>query len=194
MTYRDDSPEGRFLAGDLETVARVSRWIASVLAAPKFWTLRADWVDLHQEVLRRVLESLREERYDPAQDLRAYVLATARYTALQAIWSRRRDPGAGLAADPLGDPPATGTVPSDSRVASLQLARLALEGIGEQCRSLLRAYFYEGRSYAEIAASLGVPLGTVKSRLSRCLESAHRVLAGHPRSGGRSEPALGERP
>jgi RNA polymerase sigma-70 factor (ECF subfamily) len=193
VAYSDDSPEGRFLAGEPEAVALVSRWVASVLAAPRFWHLRAEWVDTHQEVLRRVLESLREDRYDPAQELRAYVLATARYTALQALWRRRRDPAAGrLAIDLDSDSPAAGSLGHDARIASLQLARLALEGVGAACRALLRAYFYEGRSYAEIASSLGVPLGTVKSRVSRCLESAHRVLAGSSRAGGRPLPAPGE--
>ena len=41
---------------------------------------------------------------------------------------------------------------------------------------VLRRRFYEGRSQAEIAADTGVPLGTVKSRMTSGLERLREEL------------------
>lgn len=187
MPYRPDSIEARFLAGDLEIVARVVRWIALVLAAPRFWALREEWLDLHQEVMGRVLESLRQERFDAAKDLRAYVQAVARYTALQALSTRRRLFLPRQAVAPrIDEAPA-----ADESAISQQLVRQVLEHASDGCRDLLKAYFYDQKNYAEIADSLGVPIGTVKSRLARCLESAQRAMErGRKKPGGK----LGPRP
>lgn len=185
MPYRADSVEGRLIAGDDAAVAQVVRWIAQVLASPRFWALRAEWLDLHQDAMARVLESLHRERFDPTQDFRTYVQAVARYTAFEAMTLRRR----GAAA--IGtDAAAAATVPDlrpwpEEKAASLQVARLALDRASTECRALIRAYFFEQRNYAEIAATLGVPVGTVKSRLARCLEKTQRMLA----AGGRERAA-----
>ena len=174
MAYRDTSIEGRFLRGDLEALATVVRWIAAVVASPRFGSLRSEWLDLHQEIMGRVVESLRQERFDESQDFRAYVQAVARYTALQAMNSRhRKDAIPVLNEEHLGRAPG-----AEASVVSRHLARQVLEQASDGCRELLRAYFLDQRSYAEIAESLGVPVGTVKSRLVRCLEKAHRVLHG----------------
>ncbi len=180
VSYRDESIEGRLLAGDLEAVGRVSRWIASVIAAPRFWPLREEWLDLHQEIMARVIESLRQGRFDASRDFRIYVQAVGRYTALQVLNLRHQRRIAGA---PDGPGPA-GPAAIETEVASWQVARLVLDRASDECRALIRAYFFEQRSYAEIAASLGVPIGTVKSRLARCLEAVHRAIGG--RRAGRS--------
>jgi RNA polymerase sigma-70 factor (ECF subfamily) len=176
VAYRDDSIEGRLLAGDETAVALVVRWVARALAAARFWSVRDEWIDLHQEAVARVIESLRRGRFDASQDLRTYVQAVARYTALEAIHRRRRHPETALADGPLAGPAAG----PDERAAARQIARLALDCATEDCRRLLRAYFYEQKNYAEIAAVLGVPVGTIKSRLARCLEKIRKALAAPP--------------
>lgn len=174
VSYRDESIEGRLLAGDLEAVGRVSRWIASAIAAPRFWPLRDEWLDLHQEIMARVIESLRQGRFDAGRDFRIYVQAVGRYTALQVLSLRHQRRFGGV---PDGAVPAE-TVAIETEVASWQVARLVLERASDECRVLIRAYFYEQKSYAEIAGSLGVPIGTVKSRLARCLEAVHKAIGG----------------
>jgi RNA polymerase sigma-70 factor (ECF subfamily) len=171
VVYREGSLEARLLTGDLEAVGRVSRWIASVIAAPRFWILRDDWLDLHQETMARVIESLRQGRFDPGRDFRVYVQAVGRYTALQALGLRLHHQTAGA---PDGAGPGT----AETEVISIQVARLALERASDDCRGLIQSYFFEERGYAEIAAAMGVPVGTVKSRLFRCLESIHRAIGG----------------
>jgi RNA polymerase sigma factor (sigma-70 family) len=55
------------------------------------------------------------------------------------------------------------------------LVHQILERLSAGCRALITEYFLEQCSYEEIAARLAVPVGTVKSRLFRCLEAAHRA-------------------
>lgn len=173
MSYREGSLEARLLAGDPEILGIVIRWIARVLATPRFWPLRPEWPDLQQEVMARVIESLRRDRFDPTRDLRVYVQAVARYTAVESLsaWYER-SPGRSMT-----DPPQERAGELETEVVSSQFARAVLECATDECRGLIRAYFYEQRSYEEIARAEGLPVGTVKSRLSRCLEKVHRTMA-----------------
>ena len=183
MPYRETSVEARFLRGDLEAVGIVIRWIATVISAPRFGALRPEWLDLHQDIMGRVIESLRLERYDDSKNLQVYVQAVARYTALQALETRRRK----KALQVLDEEPPAGGPSAEAAAVSGQIVRQVLDQASDGCRGLLRAYFLEQRTYSEIAVSLGVPIGTVKSRLVRCLETAHRAIRGmrisrHPRA------------
>ena len=172
LPYRDDSLEGRFLAGDPETVGKIIRWIAVVIASSRFWRLRGEWLDMHQEVMGRLVESLRRQRFDASQDFRTYVQGVARYTAMEALRPKLRL----ISTDDAGDSAAADSPEVDEDVISRQMARQVLDHASEGCRQLFRAYYYEQRNYEEIAAAQGLPVGTVKSRLARCLDSAHRML------------------
>ena len=57
--YDHDTIERRLLTDDQEAQDRVSRWIAQVLASARFWALRPEWRDLHQEILLRTSAGLR---------------------------------------------------------------------------------------------------------------------------------------
>lgn len=45
-----------------------------------------------------------------------------------------------------------------------------LQRLNERCRSIIRLKYYEDRSYEDICFLLSLPMGTVASRLKRCLE------------------------
>jgi DNA-directed RNA polymerase specialized sigma24 family protein len=177
MQYESDSGPARFLHGDEETVAQISRWISQVLATARFRAIRSHWPDLHQEVQGRLIESFRQGRYDPARELRVYVQGIARFTAFKAMsrWSTRERGKVDVMEDGSGLP-ATGSGERD--LIACQLARRALELSSDECGGLIRAYFLEERTYGEIAQDSGNPVGTVKSRLFRCLEKIHRDLVG----------------
>lgn len=175
MTYRRDSLEARLVRDDPEAVGEVSRWIAEVVASPRFWLLRSEWPDLHQESLLRVLESLQRERFDPSRDFRAYVKGVARFTVRRARTLKLRF----LRPNPHpGSPGPAAPRTAEERVISSQLVRRAMETASEECRDLIRLYFLEEKGYAEIAQARGLPVGTVKSRLFRCLDRVQRLLAG----------------
>lgn len=59
-----------------------------------------------------------------------------------------------------------------------QRIRTALSSLDERCRTLLQMLFYqrEPPSYAEIAASLGIPEGSIGPTRARCLAKLLRML------------------
>ena len=70
---------------------------------------------------------------------------------------------------------------------ALSEVRNAFLGLSEEHREVLLLVAIEGLQYEEAAAILGVPVGTVRSRLSRArqalrqaLESGHGALASPP--------------
>ena len=173
MGYVRGSFEQRLLENDPEALGQVIRWIAAVLASPRFWSLRSEWNDMLQDVLTRVVESLRKGRFDSSRDFHYYVQGVARNTALQALTRRAES----MRFDgPLERP--TERNAGERQVVERELVRRVLDRASEDCRDLIRGYFMEGRDYAELAAEHSVPVGTIKSRLFRCLEQAHAALFG----------------
>jgi RNA polymerase sigma-70 factor (ECF subfamily) len=65
--------------------------------------------------------------------------------------------------------------PFDEALLSWQIEE-AMRRIGEQHRQVLVETYYRGRPYAEVAEQLGVPEGTVKSRVYYGLRALRVVL------------------
>jgi RNA polymerase sigma-70 factor (ECF subfamily) len=63
-----------------------------------------------------------------------------------------------------GDPP---DLPDETQIGAVLDIRDALSRLSEGCQKILEL-FGLGNSYEEIGNTLGVPLGTVQSRMSRC--------------------------
>ena len=89
--------------------------------------------------------------------------------------ARRRRGVREIAASRIGavaDLPATASpVQTDARMLEAALVRLSIEQ-----RSILALHHLEGRSLAELAAILDIPLGTVKSRLHTARQALHAAL------------------
>ncbi len=161
----------KFLNGNVEVVDRVDMWVAQVLAWPRFRFLRDQRVDLHQEILQRVVESLRRNRYDPTRDFRTYVQGVARHTASELMRKRIRDRKLEQTLPERPEP-----FPSPAIQLARREAREILERLPSECGGLLESYYIGQHSLRDIADRDGIPIGTVKSRLFRCLESARRSL------------------
>jgi RNA polymerase sigma-70 factor (ECF subfamily) len=69
------------------------------------------------------------------------------------------------------------TAPSALRVIDARTALAALEMVEESYRSALELFYLGDLSYKEISETLGIPIGTVMSRLSRGKEQLRRALA-----------------
>ena len=176
MQYPEKSIAARLLEDDPEAIGIVIRWISGVLTWPRFWSLREEWADLVQESLARVIESLHKGLFDPRRDFRFYVQGIARHAAVRAVQeglhrrleadeSKRINGLASVLGNPVID-----------TVAARQIVRRVLDQASEECRLLIRLYFLDEKGYEEIGEELLVPVGTVKSRLSRCLVEAQRAL------------------
>lgn len=66
----------------------------------------------------------------------------------------------------------------------------ALDGLGEPHRAALTMLLLDGMDYQSIARTLGVPLGTVRSRINRSREAIRKVLGptfGEGESPGRDQ-------
>ena len=130
---------------------------------------QADADDLAQEALIKVHKSLRLFRYQSA--FSSWLYAVVRSVFLDSVRSRRGrertleeplKPG-GATELPGGDRPDEGWDREEERK---RLWR-ALRQISVEFRGALVLFDIEGCTYDEVAAIEGVPVGTVKSRLSR---------------------------
>lgn len=174
MPYSEDSLQGRLLAGDKEALRQVSRWVAESMTAARFWRLRPEWQDLHQEALLRLFESLKRERFRSDGEFKSYVQGICRHMALDRLAELARRPSADMSNNPAGNRSAGDT---EDLLISEHLVRRILDDSAMNCREMIRAYFLEGMSYAELASKLDVPVGTAKSRLFRCLQCLRESMA-----------------
>jgi RNA polymerase sigma-70 factor (ECF subfamily) len=138
--------------------------------------------DLVQECLARAIAKIHTWR--PGTNLRAWLFVILRNCHINEIRRERRT-------DPLDDVPTdepTLTTPGNQETSvALSEVRQAYLGLSEEHREVLLLVALEGLQYEEAASILEVPLGTVRSRLSRArqalrqaLESGHGVLTGRP--------------
>jgi RNA polymerase sigma-70 factor (ECF subfamily) len=136
--------------------------------------------DLTQEVFVKVYRTL--DRYRETDGpFGAWLMAVARNRAIDHYrrgrqeHSRRVDEPLALETTPSHEEPAVARLEREERA---QIVRAGIRALPPDLRAPLVLCDLEGRPYEEIAAMLGIPLGTVKSRINRArLELAKRLLA-----------------
>lgn len=130
----------------------------------------ADADDLVQECLLRVIAQTRAWR--PVRDLRAYLFATLHNVFVDGHRRRRA-----RASDVPIESVVADLVSPANQTKWLEVRDLvaALERLPPEQREVVLLVGLEGMSYAEAADVLGVPIGTVMSRLSRGREALRRL-------------------
>lgn len=134
--------------------------------------------DLTQDTFLRAFAALGRFRPGGAARLSTWLLAIATRVALNELRRSRRKPDAtvdvGLIALPGGPGP-------DEQAQRRALGAIVARAIGElpaDQRVVVVLREYHDRSLDEIAAALGVPVGTVQSRLARARSALREALAG----------------
>jgi len=155
-----------------EVARRYGRFLYTV--AYRLTGNREDAEDLVQEVLLRVRRGL--ETYQPGS-MEGWLSRIATNAFLDEVRRRRRRPEDLLPSDPDWVLPPTGA--ADEVLAAQVLpddVQAALQGLPEDFRAAVVLCDVVGLSYQEIGASLGIPVGTVRSRIHRGRAQLREVL------------------
>jgi len=143
---------------------------------------RDEALDLSQDVFFKVFRTLSQFRGQSQLRTWIYRIVVNQARNRQRWWRRRRrssQVSLDLHISQHGDPVGEAQMAPDRLFARKELGRrlwAALEGLPFDQRSVVVLREIDGLSYEEIAFSLGVTLGTVKSRLTRARQALRSVL------------------
>ena len=152
--------------------ARAAEHLPRLYRAARAWTRsREEAEDLVQETYARVFARPRLLRNE---DEVGYLLRALRNTLISQRRAQSRRP----ATTELIDEVAVGTRGSDdpSEAAEIRQVYAAISQLPEEFRDALVAVDVAGLSYDEAARALGVPEGTLTSRLFRARDRVARLL------------------
>jgi RNA polymerase sigma factor (sigma-70 family) len=161
-----------------ELVERFSRYVYAI-CTQAFRLPPHDAEDVFQEVFARVYQRLDSLRDDDA--IRPWIAQLTRRLCIDRLRAAGREaPAAEETVEPAG---------VDETLALVDEAltvRLMLDEVGEPCREILDRFFSRDESYRVIGETLGLPAGTIASRISRCLGKLRSLLEGRSEAAGAS--------
>lgn len=156
---------------DTAWVLIVDRFSSYVYAIALRFGLSEDRAeDVYQEVFTRVFTNLSSLREPGA--LKPWIAQLTRRAAVDRLRSDAREPATWVAENRAAE---------DPELAHVELAmtvRRALDDLPAPFGEVLQRFFIDDQSYHTIGAALGVPAGTVASRISRGLSMLRAVLDG----------------
>ncbi len=136
----------------------------------------SDSEDLLQEVFMQVWRQASrysKERGNPE----AWLITITRSRAIDKVRSKRR---ADKGVQKVEDHVKTATEASESSVASKSLAKLTVSGalteLNAEQKEVVELAYFDGYTQTEISEKLGIPLGTVKTRVRSALKKLRGVL------------------
>jgi len=144
--------------------------------------------ELAQDVFIRLYET--RGRWAPTEAFTPWLVRVARNLCLDHLRRKKaRPPAEDVLADEMPGLASAGNTPEAEleRTTERRLVWRALRALGGLNREVILLKEIHGLTFQEIAATLGIPVGTVKSRSNRArLELAEQVLA--LRRGGLPQP------
>jgi RNA polymerase sigma-70 factor (ECF subfamily) len=136
--------------------------------------------DVFQNTFVQVFKKIKQ--YEPGRPARPWLYAIATNQAIDALRRRNRRADqradAAVTADEDGQPrplfellPAPGDGPPDTadRAEQRELVRAAVDRLPDLLRQVVVLAYFQGLKYRDIADTLDIPVGTVKSRLHAAL-------------------------
>ena len=162
----------RCRAGEAEAwdalVERFSRYVYAI-CTQGFRLSEADAEDVFQEVFTRVYTRLDTLRDDAA--IRPWIAQLTRRLCLDTLASARRE-------QPTGEPIEEGVEDVLAELDEAFVVREALTELPDHCQEMLDRFFTRDESYRTISAELDLPMGTIASRIARCLTRLRDTLEG----------------
>jgi RNA polymerase sigma-70 factor (ECF subfamily) len=158
----------RCRAGDAEAwnelVERFSRFVFAICVRG-FRLPEADAEDVFQDVFAKTFEQLQSLRDDGA--IRPWIAQLTRRACIDRLRASRETPVAEM------DDSAADSLAEIDRAMDIQLA---LGALPEACGEILDRFFTRDETYRTIGEELGLPAGTIASRISRCLEKLKAAM------------------
>ncbi len=164
-------------AGDRPSLARLYDRYASLMLALGLRIVRdrREAEDLLHDVFLEVWRSAKD--YDPTRGrVRTWLVIRMRSRALDVAKSARVSRRS-------GDPEVIDRMVADTDVGGApdrQRVRAALGELTTDQRQVLELGYFEGLSCSQIAERIGIPIGTVKSRLAAGLTRLRHTLGARP--------------
>ena len=158
----DEQLVARCLAGDQdawdELVRTYSRYVYAI-CTQGYRLQGADAEDVFQDVFVRVYGRLGSLRNPDA--LRPWIAQLTRRVCLDRIAAGKREEPSDVEPD--------GVESTIEQLDEAFAVREALGELSEECQEVLDRFFCRDESYRTIGEELGLPSGTIASRISRCL-------------------------
>jgi RNA polymerase sigma factor (sigma-70 family) len=172
----------RCRAGDAaawnELVERFARYVYAI-CSQGFRLSEHDAEDVFQEVFTRVYTHLDRLRDDEA--FRPWLAQLTRRTCIDRLrGSARESPVEELEPQEVDE--------TLSMLDEALTVHEAMAALPENCRDILDRFFARDESYRTIGEALGLPAGTIASRISRCLERLKAMLE---ETDGSGRPEIG---
>jgi RNA polymerase sigma-70 factor (ECF subfamily) len=144
-----------------------------------------------EDLLQQTFLHVHQHRlaYEPQRPVRPWLFSIATHLAIdwlrrgkrrravsldQSLDSDRTSDAPHALAEYIGSPALPANNPALAAEAE-EGTRLALGDLPERLRAPIELIYLQGRTYAEAAASLGIPVGTVRSRVHRGIERLRKA-------------------
>jgi RNA polymerase sigma-70 factor (ECF subfamily) len=176
----------RVAAGDSDALVALHKRYANLVYSMS-WRVLQD-VGQAEEVTQDVFMKLwrRGQRYDPALGrFSSWLLSITRFAAIDRLRQEGRRPlPAEMGTGAPDEPDALETLLTTDHESweRGQHLRLLLEQLPSEQRQAVELAYFGGLSHSELAAHLGLPLGTVKGRLRLGLERLRGLWVDDPAS------------
>lgn len=151
-----------------EFVERFSRYVYAI-CMQAFRMSEHEAEDVFQEVFTRAFERLDTLRDDTA--VKPWIAQMTRRLAIDRIRSTKRV----LVTDEVPEQEFNDEL---ARLDEALLVREVLKTLPENCLEVVDRFFVRDESYRTISEALGIPSGTIASRISRCLAKLKAELEG----------------
>jgi RNA polymerase sigma factor (sigma-70 family) len=147
-------------------VERFSRYVYAI-CVQAFRLSEHDAEDVFQDVFTRVYTNLDRLRDDDA--FRPWLAQLTRRTCIDRLRGGARE-------SPVEELEPTEMDETLSTLDDALTVHEAMAGLPDNCREILDRFFARDESYRTIGDALGLPAGTIASRISRCLDKLKAEL------------------